>query len=174
MDTNLLNLILILLFGASVAALYYIALGYISLGIKNKELQKRLDEVYEDLRNSDKEATKERLRNVELKAKHEALTKKYDFMRTNARKFNVGDIVKGLEIVKIDVKVPSIIDHVITGGIMLFNSLFDKKSVVEFKKIEFIYKVKQSEPWFTESELENHSNSTTITKRKYKKRTIKK
>ena len=88
--------------------------------------------------------------------------------------FNVGDIVKGLEIVKIDVKVPSIIDHVITGGIMLFNSLFDKKSVVEFKKIEFIYKVKQSEPWFTESELENHSNSTTITKRKYKKRTIKK
>lgn len=153
-----------------------ITLIYVPIIYKQNQYNNKLIEENEELK-SEVESLQKKLKSEEkvyneLEIMTGKLEKKYDFMRKNTRKYNVGDFVKSIEIVEVDVKMPTIIDHIKDGAINIFGLFFNKKPV-PFKKPEFIYKVKQSESWFTETELENHSTSFPISKRKYKKRTPK-
>ena len=175
MEAELINILLVFLLLITILASLLFHDQWQSIKRKNEALQKKVNEQYEKVQNAEKEATKERLKNIEIKAKLKSISEKYDFMRTNDRKFNVGDIVGKFEVIEVDVKTTSLVDTIVFHAKTFFNTLFKRQSHVEKPKVGgFIYKVKQSESWLTEAELENHSNSVTIPKRKYKKRTTKK
>lgn len=120
---------------------------------QNKALQKNVDEQYEKLQNAEREATKERLKNVALNSKHESLTKKYDFMRTNTRKFNVGDEINGQKIAEVDVRIPSLFSEIIQAGHFLLNSILRVKFKYNPEVTVFIYRFCKKNKWIDESEI---------------------
>jgi hypothetical protein len=126
--------------------------SHFQLLLKNKELKNKVESLQ---KKAEAEAATQRLKNALLITKHENITKKYNFMRWNTRKFNLRDKVGVYTIVDVDVKIPGIVDHLIGAGKIFINWLTRTKMKPETDP-HFVYECSDGNPIntrFTENQL---------------------
>lgn len=121
----------------------------------NKELKSELETLKKQLETSETNLKNEQEISNNNRKAFTRIEEKYNFMRKNTRKFNVGDKVGVYTIENIDVKIPGIVDHLIGAGKIFINWLTGTTMKPETDP-HFVYECSDGNPIntrFTENQL---------------------
>jgi hypothetical protein len=132
-----------------------ITLIYVPIIYKQNQYNNKLIEENEELKSEVQSLQKQLEESTEIINDLKKIEQKYNFIRSNTRKFNIGDKVGVYTIENVDVKIPGIVDHLIGVGQIFINWLTGTKMKPETDP-HFVYECSDGNPIntrFTENYL---------------------